>query len=248
MKIISFTGFSGSGKTALIRSLIPLLSRYGPVGTVKHTGHHSIELPEGKDTTIMFEAGARAVAGIDREKTLVTLKSTSLTDALDILAGQGIAVALVEGYKKSALPKIVIGDLEAEGCVLRNPDPEDVIHALDRFPDYICPREILEDLRAACNRRKKPYTAASTVPLSPVKRGDSLPSLERVLPEIVRIMEDLNGIIGARAAISRGSLFGKSDELLIAVAAGKADEAASVLRITLSRSRENWKEMDAAYR
>ncbi|HVN65323.1 MAG TPA: molybdopterin-guanine dinucleotide biosynthesis protein MobB, partial [Methanomicrobiales archaeon] len=63
MKIIQVTGVSGSGKTTFIRSLIPLLTRSGPVGTVKHTGHHSMEAPKGKDTTVMFEAGARAVAG-----------------------------------------------------------------------------------------------------------------------------------------------------------------------------------------
>ncbi|HMK16120.1 MAG TPA: molybdopterin-guanine dinucleotide biosynthesis protein MobB, partial [Methanomicrobiales archaeon] len=42
MKIVQVAGFSGSGKTTFIRALIPLLSRLGPVGTVKHTGHHSM--------------------------------------------------------------------------------------------------------------------------------------------------------------------------------------------------------------
>ena len=121
MKVIPVTGLSGSGKTTFIRSLIPVLARFGPVGTVKHTGHHSMELPKGKDTTVMFGAGAVAVAGIDQEKTLITLGSTSLADALDILAGQGIAIAVMEGYKGSPLPKIVIGDIDLEGCVLRQP-------------------------------------------------------------------------------------------------------------------------------
>jgi len=95
-----------------------------------------MQLPKGKDTTVIFEAGAQAVAGIDREKTLVSLKGTSLTDALDILSGQGIIIAVMEGYKGSALPKIIICDLEAEGCVLRDRDPEDAIPALDRLPDF----------------------------------------------------------------------------------------------------------------
>ena len=156
VKVIPVTGLSGSGKTTFIRSLIPILARFGTVGTVKHTGHHSMDLPPGKDTTVMFGAGAVAVAGIDREKTLITLGSTSLADALDILAGRGIVIAVVEGYKESPLPKIVIGNIDLEGCILRNPDPEDVIRCFDRFPDYITLGEILRELEADCRAEKGP--------------------------------------------------------------------------------------------
>lgn len=136
MKVIPVSGPSGSGKTTFIRALIPLLRRLGPVGTVKHIGHHAMDLPEAKDTTVMFKAGAVAVAGIDEEKTIVTLRSTSLPNALGILSSQGVVFAVVEGYKTGPLPKIVIGDVDVENCILRNPSPEEVIRSLDRFPDY----------------------------------------------------------------------------------------------------------------
>jgi molybdopterin synthase catalytic subunit len=246
VKVIPVTGLSGSGKTTFIRALIPILARFGPVGTVKHTGHHSMLLPKGKDTTVMFEAGARAVAGIDQEKTLISIQGTSLIDALDFLSKQGISIAVMEGYKGSSLPKIVIGDLEAEACVLRDPHPEDVVHALDRFPDYITQGEILRDLGESCRRRERPCaTAASTMPVPAGTGGDLLPSLERALPDIARRMEGLPRVLGARAAIRHGALFGGNDEILIAVAAGSGEGAGTALQSALSWCREILKDRGA---
>ena len=238
VKVIPVTGLSGSGKTTFIRRLLPILARFGPVGTVKHTGHHSMELPEGKDTTVMFGAGAVAVAGIDSEKTLITLGSTSLPGALDILAMQGIAIAVVEGFKSSPLPKIVIGDIDLEGCVLRNPDPEDVIRYLDKFPDYITLGEIQRDLEADCRTKRTPLTmATSTIHLPQVSEVDVIPILEVALPRIVEEAKDLPGVIGAKAAIQRGTFFGRPDKLLIAIAAEGGREAASALEQAFSLCR-----------
>jgi molybdopterin-guanine dinucleotide biosynthesis protein MobB len=239
VKVIPVAGISGSGKTAFIRALIPVLSRYGPVGAVKHIGHHTMEVAEGKDTTVMFATGARAVAGIDGEKTMVTLRSTSVADALDILAGLGVAFAVVEGFKGSTWPKVIIGDLEAEGCLLRNPAPEDVIRNLDRFPDYVTPGEILRELAAGCRGRGKPCTtAAATVPGPTGLEEGALSSLEGALHEIVRTMEGLPGVAMAKAVVRHGTLFGRTDEILIAVAAGSGDEAGSALQLALARVRD----------
>jgi molybdopterin-guanine dinucleotide biosynthesis protein MobB len=234
VKVIPVAGTSGSGKTTFIRALLPLLSRYGPAGAVKHIGHHSMEVPEGKDTTVVFAAGAQAVAGIDREKTIVTLRSTSVAGALDILAGQGIAFAIVEGFKGSTWPKIIIGDLEAEGCLLRNPDPEDVIRVIDRFPDVVTLGELLRELREVCREKGQSCTTATaTIPLPAGLKEDSLSSLEQELPALARSLEALSGVTGARAAIWHGALFGGTDELLVAVAAGSGEEASSALQLAL---------------
>jgi len=239
VKVIPVTGYSGSGKTTFICSLIPLLARYGPVGTVKHTGHHSMVIPEGKDTTVMFQAGALAVTGIDEEKTLITTRSTSLTGALDILAMEGVAIVIVEGYKGSPIPKIIIGDLEAEGCVLRDPAPEDVTAVLDRFPDYISREELLRALATGCRGRGKPCSLASaSVSLAALPGEEPLSQVEKELPALVSRMEKLPGVAAARAEIRRAALFGGPDEILVAVAAGTAEEAAGALGAALSRCRE----------
>jgi len=235
MKVIPVAGLSESGKTTFIRSLLPLLARYGPVGAVKHIGHHAMELPEGKDTTVMFATGARAVAGIDGEKTILTLRSTSLPGTLDILAGQGVAFAVVEGYKSGPWPKIIIGDLEAEECLLRNPSPEDVIQALHRFPDFVTVGEILRDLATGRGRRGKPcITMTASVP---VTAGPEEGALE--LPALVRGMEALPGIVAARAVLRRGSLFGGTDEILLTVAAESGEEAAAALQFALPGCQNN---------
>lgn len=239
VKVIPVAGLSGSGKTTFIRGLIPLLAGQGPVGTVKHAGRHGLDLPRGKDTTVMFGSGAVAAAGIDREKTLITLRSTSLAAALEILSGQGVMTAVVEGWKGIPWPKVVIGDLEVEGCILRNPDPAEVIRLWDRFPDYFTMAEILRGLKEDCTRRKGPcILASSTVPLPNRDEGVSRSSVERSLPGVVGMVEGLPGVIGARAVLRPGSLFGEADEILIAVGAGSVDTAAASLEYALSRCRE----------
>ena len=220
MKVIQVAGLSGSGKTTFIRALLPLLSRFGPVGTVKHVGHHAMELPEGKDTTVMFGEGVVAAAGIDREKTVVTLRSTSLADALGILSLQGVSVAVVEGWKTGPLPKVAIGDVESENCILRNPSPEEVIRSIERFPEYFTPWELsrgLADESGAAGRLTAMAWAA--VPLPRRMAGEVPP----------RFASDLPGVRGVRAAIHRGSPFGRRDELLVGVAAETGEEAAAAL-------------------
>jgi molybdopterin-guanine dinucleotide biosynthesis protein MobB len=239
VKVIQVAGLSGSGKTTFIRALIPLLARLGPVGTVKHIGHHAMKIPEGKDTTVMLEAGAEAVAGIDQEKTIITLKNASLADALDTLAGRGIAFAVVEGYKSGPLPKIAIGDVDVEACILRNPEPEEVIRTLDRFPAYFTLAGILQEPREAGGVDKKSVNLAASIVLHPAERGEvNFSDLRRDLTRITQSVQDLSGIITARVVIQQGALFGRSDELLIAVAGENGDIAAAALFQIFSRSRK----------
>jgi molybdopterin-guanine dinucleotide biosynthesis protein MobB len=238
MKVISVAGYSGSGKTTFIRSLVPVLVKYGPVGTLKHTGHHSMQLPPGKDTTLMFDAGAFAVAGIDQEKTLLTLRAPTLMSALDFLAAQGAAFAVIEGFKTSPLPKIVIGDLEAERCVLRNPAPEDVPRFLSRFPEYVTMAGILRDIGHISGRAGGPAPVATfSGLLSPPCCGDALHSKDRRLTACARAAEDLPGVIAVRIALRNGSLFGGRDELLIALAGENGAVACNALKVTAEQCR-----------
>ncbi len=90
MKVIHIAGFSNSGKTTFISALIPELEKHGPVGVIKHIGHHGYSLPEGKDTTRFFEAGATASAGIDIRKTVLVLQENNLeSGARDTLRCRG---------------------------------------------------------------------------------------------------------------------------------------------------------------
>jgi molybdopterin-guanine dinucleotide biosynthesis protein MobB len=136
MKIIQVVGRSNSGKTTFIRNLIPELRKFGKVSVIKHLGDHDYHLEEGKDTTFFFEAGADIAVGIDAVKSVVAVRNNSLEDALRLLDGMGMNYTVIEGFKQFPFPKIVIGNLEIEKCVLMNPTVNQVVTNLDLFEDY----------------------------------------------------------------------------------------------------------------
>jgi len=136
MKIIQVTGHSNTGKTTFIKRLIPALKETGRVAVIKHLGDHEYLLEKGKDTTGFFEAGAEVSAGTDKDKSVVVLRNNSLDSLLALFRAQGIDYCIIEGFKNRSFKKIVIGDLQAEGCILRNPAVEDVVASVDRFDTY----------------------------------------------------------------------------------------------------------------
>lgn len=136
MKIIQVTGRSNTGKTTFIKTLLPVLHKKGKVAVIKHLGDHEYLLSEAKDTTGFFMAGAEISAGIDAGKAVVTLRNNSLDAMLALLKDQGMDYTIIEGYKKRSFKKIVIGELQVEGCILRNPTVDDVLASMDRFDTY----------------------------------------------------------------------------------------------------------------
>ena len=110
MKVISVVGYKKSGKTALVSALVRNLSEFGTVGTVKHMGESRLN-PSETDTGRHFDAGADMVIGITGTELVSFSKNFDLEQALDMLCDQGLDFAVVEGFKESNLPKIVIGDL-----------------------------------------------------------------------------------------------------------------------------------------
>jgi molybdopterin-guanine dinucleotide biosynthesis protein MobB len=136
MKIIHVTGLSSTGKTTFIKTLIPLLKTKGKVAVIKHLGDHDFLLAEEKDTTAFFLAGAEISAGIDSRKAVVALRNNSLDAMLALLNTQGMDFVIIEGFKQRSFKKIVIGDLQVEGCILRDPTTDDVIASIGRFDTY----------------------------------------------------------------------------------------------------------------
>ena len=136
MKVIQVVGRSNSGKTTFIKNLIPELKKYGRVAVIKHLGDHDYLLEKGKDTTVFYDAGADITVGIDANKTVVALRNNQLDDMLRILFFQRIDYTIIEGYKQRSFPKIVIGNLAADQCILNNPSVDEVITSLHHFEDF----------------------------------------------------------------------------------------------------------------
>ena len=136
MKIIQIAGRSNSGKTTFIKNLIPELRKRGKVAVIKHLGDHTYEIEEGKDTTVFFEAGADISVGIDSQKSVAVIRQNTLDKVLCMLLDQGMDFTIIEGFKQRNFPKIVIGDLTADNCILRNPGLEEVVASLDLFENF----------------------------------------------------------------------------------------------------------------
>jgi molybdopterin-guanine dinucleotide biosynthesis protein MobB len=136
MKIIQVVGRSNSGKTTFIRNLIPELKKKGKVGVIKHLGDHDFVLEDGKDTTFFFEAGADITSGIDVHKTVMAIHNNTLDETLHAYLTYGIDFAVIEGYKEREYAKIVIGSLEVDQCIMRNPTIREVMQSIDRFNDF----------------------------------------------------------------------------------------------------------------
>lgn len=141
MRIINIIGHSNSGKTTMITKLVPLLVAVGTVATIKHMGHHIWELPAGKDTTVHFTGGSVATAGIDAEKTVMSLRTTDVYEILDFYAWKGYDYAVVEGFKEEGFSCVVLGDLVADHVVVRDANAETVFAMRDLFEVYV-PRRV----------------------------------------------------------------------------------------------------------
>lgn len=144
MKVISIVGYEESGKSALVTALVRKLSELGTVGTVKHMGKQSLN-PAEIEIVPHFDAGADMVIGITGKRIkeegitgitnsvatgtgLVSFsRDRDLDDALDMLCDQGFDFAVVEGFKESKLPKIVLGSLQdVSNAVIRVPEDIDM--------------------------------------------------------------------------------------------------------------------------
>ena len=104
--------WSGSGKTTLLVQLIPALLRRGlTVSTLKHA-HHNFDVDQpGKDSYRHREAGATEVlvASDNRWALMHELRGAaepSLEELLTHLAP--VDLVIVEGFKRSSLPKLEI--------------------------------------------------------------------------------------------------------------------------------------------
>ena len=112
MNVIGFCGYSGSGKTTLVEQLITRLKLAGQrVSVVKHA-HHAFDIDhEGKDSWRHRHAGAfEVVIASDRRLAKIREFETRAAPSVhDLLAELGACDwALVEGFKRAALPKIEI--------------------------------------------------------------------------------------------------------------------------------------------
>lgn len=143
MKVISVVGPKKSGKTALVEAMVRSLAGRGRVGTAKNMPDHEIE--DRGDTKRHFDAGADVVVGIGRDGVIFKVaRGGGLYSALAELKNDGVDYAIIEGFKRSELPKIVLGGIDVPNSI-RKVDGrppfdegliEDLVRLLMSLPDF----------------------------------------------------------------------------------------------------------------
>lgn len=116
MKVISVVGTKKTGKTTLVCALVASLARHGRVGTIKNMAGHAVDRG---DTSRHLQAGADVVFGLGQARLKVSRETGDLASALAELERDGIDYAVVEGFKHSSLPKIVMGEIEVDSALRR---------------------------------------------------------------------------------------------------------------------------------
>ncbi|MGF1529655.1 MAG: molybdopterin-guanine dinucleotide biosynthesis protein B, partial [Candidatus Competibacterales bacterium] len=135
--LLGIAAFSGTGKTTLLRRIIPALKTpMGPVGLIKHT-HHRFEVDwPGKDSHRLARAGAAQtlVASPLRRAVIShypTAQPAALEDHLATLDDGSLGLILVEGYKRKPLPKLELHRPSLGHPLLAHDDPSVVAIACD---------------------------------------------------------------------------------------------------------------------
>ena len=108
---LAFVGWSGTGKTTLVESLITMARQHGlVVGALKHDAHRfEIDQP-GKDSYRFSAAGAAVTALVSDEK-LALVRRHEQAPEVDVLLRtyfNDVDLVLVEGWKNSTLPRIEV--------------------------------------------------------------------------------------------------------------------------------------------
>jgi molybdenum cofactor guanylyltransferase/molybdopterin-guanine dinucleotide biosynthesis protein MobB len=155
--ILGFSAWSGTGKTTLLRQLIPALGERGlRVSVIKHAHHHfDLDVP-GKDSFELRKAGAvQTVICTSTRMALITefdspADEPDLEQIINRLDTGRVDLVLVEGYKNIEFPKIELHRAEI-GKPCRYPEDASVIAlACDTAPtgDIAIPVLDINDVEA----------------------------------------------------------------------------------------------------
>jgi molybdopterin-guanine dinucleotide biosynthesis protein B len=151
--ILGVAGYQGAGKTTLVELVVARVVESGfTVATVKHVAHGDLRVDAGgTDTERHRRAGARAAVAVSDEETVYFHSARHGLDEVLARVSQmdDFDLVLVEGFKASPLPKIVVGEVEHGGRALFRWD--------GTAPDAArIAEQIMEQLRAERMRKRAP--------------------------------------------------------------------------------------------
>ena len=112
LPVLGFAAFSGTGKTTLLKQVIPLLKASGIcLGVIKHA-HHDFDIDHpGKDSYELRKAGAEQMLIASSKRWALMVETAGQAEAdlntlIDKLDPSQLDLILVEGFKHVTYPKI----------------------------------------------------------------------------------------------------------------------------------------------
>ena len=141
LPVLGFVAWSGTGKTTLLRQLIPALARRGKrVSVIKHAHHHfDLDFP-GKDSYELRKAGATqtVICTTTRMAVISEFDDPAEEPPLEAIVARldtgRVDMVLVEGYKDMAFPKIELHRSDFDKPFLYPDDPNIIALAHDVEP------------------------------------------------------------------------------------------------------------------
>lgn len=162
--LLGFAAFSGTGKTTLLRQLIPVLNEKDiQLAVIKHAHHRfDIDIP-GKDSYEIRQAGAQQVLVSSRnlmalmEVQAPEMTEPQLSDLIPRINTATVDLILVEGFKDEAFPKIELHRPSINKPLLHPNDDNIIAIATDAPTDITKPIDQLElnDIQALADYIQK---------------------------------------------------------------------------------------------
>ncbi|MEC5320684.1 molybdopterin-guanine dinucleotide biosynthesis protein MobB [Brenneria populi subsp. brevivirga] len=112
-QLLAIAAYSGTGKTTLLKAIIPILKLAGiRVGLIKHT-HHNMDIDTpGKDSYELRKAGAEQTMVVSNQRWALMTETPEQPPDLYELAkrmdASALDLILVEGFKQEEINKIVL--------------------------------------------------------------------------------------------------------------------------------------------
>lgn len=136
--VVGFAARSGTGKTTLLKQLIPQLKERGfRLGLIKHT-HHRVTFDNRGLTKAVFQRGVDVMA---TSPTLSMAQwhqqnpDTALADGIETYRQLPIDILLIEGFKAESFPKIELHRTTLNAPLLAHNDPHIIAVASDDITD-----------------------------------------------------------------------------------------------------------------
>lgn len=130
--VIGFAAWSGTGKTTLLRQLIPLLKLKGlRIAVIKHA-HHDFDIDQpGKDSYELRQAGACPMLISSDQRMALMIDHAEpgepdLEELINYINPDKVDAILVEGFKHWDMPKIEL-HRSATGKALLFPEDRNII-------------------------------------------------------------------------------------------------------------------------